>query len=169
MVAAHPGHAEHATHGTLERQVIQGDDGWALELHTIPLPVTVGHLLQLALWLRKDEMVFSGMTEISIAAVNLGKGQPVVETNILARQGSTVQSLQLYESEPHAITVTVRPMGGGANRWTPPAVTLNVEVIAGNLALVVQIQRMVIGLGVLMTGLVVGMCAPYVFSRRVVS
>ena len=161
MVAAHPGHAEHAAHGTPERQVIQGDDGWALELHTISMPVTVGHLLQLALWLRKDEAVFPGMTEILIAAVNLEKGQPVVEINILARQGSTVQSLQLYESEPHAITVTVRPMGG-ANRWTPPAVTLNVEVIAGNPALAVQIRRMVIWLGVLMAGLVIGGCVPYV-------
>ena len=116
MVAAHGGHPEHESHGAPERQVIWGDDGWELEIHSIPMPVTVGHLLHLALWLRKDDEVFPGMMEVSIVAVNLEEAQTVVETHILARQGSTSQRLQLYESVPHSIAVTVRPVGGEARR-----------------------------------------------------
>jgi hypothetical protein len=169
MVAAHPGHPEHAAHGTPERQVIWGDDGWELEIHVIPMPVTVGHLIQLALWLCKDDAVFPGMTEVSMTAVNLEEGQTVVETHILARQGSTSQSLQLYDSVQHAIAVTVRPVGGEASGWAPPTVGLNVDVMAGDPPLAVPIRMMAILLGALVVGLVVGLCVPHMSSRGVVA
>jgi len=78
MVVAHSGHPEHEAHGAPERQVIRGDDGWELEIHSIPMPVTVGHPLQLALWLRKDDEVFLGMMEVSIVVVNLEEAQTAV-------------------------------------------------------------------------------------------
>jgi hypothetical protein len=168
-VAAHAGHPEHAAHGSPERQVIWGDNGWELEIHSIPIPVTVGHLLQLALWLRKDDAVFPGMTEISIAAVNLEEALPVVETHILARQGSTSQSLQLYDGVPHAIAVTVRPVGGDASSWTPPTVMLSVDVSAGDPPLAVPIRMIAIWLGVLVAGMVVGFLVTQMSSRGVVS
>ena len=168
MVAAHPGHPEHAVHGAPERQVIRGEDGWELEIHSLPMPVTVGRLLQLALWLRKDDAVFPGMTEVSISAVNLEEGQPVVETHTLARQGSTAQSLQLYDAVPHAIAVTVRPVGGEASGWVPPTVMLSVDVMAGDSPLAVSIRMIAIGLGALVGGMVVGFFVAQRSSRGVI-
>ena len=159
LVAAHGGHPEHESHGAPERQVIRGDDGWELEIHSIPIPVTVGHPLHLALWLSKDDKVFRGMMEVSIVAVNLEDAQTVVETRILARQGYTSQSLQLYDSVPHTIAVTVRPAGGEASGWTLPTVGLSVDVMADSPPLTAQIRVIAIWLGTLVVGMAVGFFA----------
>jgi hypothetical protein len=166
-VAAHAGHPEHAAQGAPERQVIEGDDGWALEIHAIPLPVTVGHLLQLALWLRKDDAVFPGMTEVSIAAVNLEDAQTVVEIHILARQGSISQSLQFYDSVPHTIAVTVRPVAGETHGWALPTVGLSVDVMAVGSPLAVQMRRMALGFGVVAIGMVMGFCVSHMYYRLI--
>jgi hypothetical protein len=165
MVAAHGGHPEHESHGAPERQVIRGDDGWELEIHSIPMPVIVGHPLQLALWLRKDHEVFPGMMEVAIVAVNLEEGQTVVETHIRARQGYTSQSLQFYDSVPHTIGVTVRPLGEEASSWSLPTVGLSVDVMAGSRPLVVQIRKMAIWVGALAVGMAVGFCGLHMYYR----
>ena len=167
-VAAHAGHPEHAAHGAPERQVIRGDDGWELEIHSIPMPATVGHLIQLTLWLRKDDAVFPGMMEVSIAALNLEEAQTVVETHILVRQGYTSQSLQLYDGVPHTIAVTVRPVGGEVSAWALPTVGLSVDVMAVGPPLAVQIRMIALWLGVLTGGMVVGFFVPRMYSRGVV-
>ena len=100
------------------------------------------------------------MTAVSIAATNLEAGQPVVETHILARQGQTTQSLQLYDGGLHTIAVTIRPVGGAANGWVPPTVMLNVDVVASYPPLAMQIRMIAIVLGVLGLGMVVGFCVP---------
>jgi hypothetical protein len=165
--AAHSGHPEHAAHGAPERQVIRGDHGWELEIHSSPMPATVGHLIQLAIWLRKDGEVFPGMTEVSIAAVNLlEEAQTVVETHILARQGHTAQSLQLYDGALHTIAVTVRPVGGEASGAALPTAVLNVDVLALHPPLAVQIRMMVILLGVLVLGMAVGFFVPYTYKEQ---
>ncbi len=41
-VAAHGGHTEHAWDGAQERQIIQGANGWELEIHPGPMPATAG-------------------------------------------------------------------------------------------------------------------------------
>jgi len=166
MVAAHGGHPEHEAHGAPERQVIAGDDGWELEIHSIPMPVTVGHPLQLALWLRKDAEVFPGMMEVSIVAVNLEEAQTVVETYTLARQGYTSQRLQLYDGVPHTIAVTVRPVGGEASGWILPTVGLSVDVMAGSPPLAVQIRMIAMWLSVLTIGTVVGFFVSRMYYRR---
>jgi hypothetical protein len=165
MVAAHGGHPEHESHGAPERQVIWGDDGWELEIHSIPMPVTVGHPLQLALWLRKDGEVFPDMMEVSIVAVNLEEAQTVVETRILARQGSTSQRLQLYESVPHTIAVTARPAGGEVSGWSLPTVGLSVDVMAASPPLAPQIRMMAIWVGALAVGMAIGFCGLYIYYR----
>ena len=166
MVAAHGGHPEHEVHGAPERQVIAGDDGWELEIHSIPMPVTVGHPLQLALWLRKDAEVFPGMMEVSIVVVNLEEAQTVVETYTLARQGYTSQRLQLYDGVPHTIAVTVRPVGGEASGWILPTVGLSVDVMAGSPPLAVQIRMIAMWLSVLTIGTVVGFFVSRIYYRR---
>ena len=166
MVAAHGGHPEHEAHGAPERQVIWGDNGWALEIHSIPMPVTVGHPLQLALWLRKDDEVFPGMMEVFIVAVNLEEAKTVIETHILARQGSTSQRLQLYESMPHTIAVTARPLGGEASGWSLPTVGLSVDVLAVSPLLAIQLRTITIWLGALAVGMAVGFFVPQIYYRR---
>ena len=94
------------------------------------MPAIVGHLVQLAIWLRKDGEVFPGMTKVTTTVTSLEEGQTVVETSIRARQGHTVQSLQLYDGAPHTIAVTVRPVGSDARGWIPPTAVLNVDVVA---------------------------------------
>jgi hypothetical protein len=131
------------------------------------MPATVGHLIQLAIWLRKDGEVFPGMTEVSIAAVNLlEEAQTVVETHILARQGHTSQSLQLYDGALHTIAVTVRPVGGEASGAALPTAVLNVDVLALHPPLAVQIRMMVILLGVLVLGMAVGFFVPYTYKEQ---
>jgi hypothetical protein len=128
------------------------------------MPATVGHLIQLTLWLRKDDAVFPGMMEVAIAALNLEEDQTVVETRILARQGYTSQSLQLYDGVPHTIAVTVRPIGGEASIWVPPTVGLSVDVMAVGPPLAVQLRMIAIWLGVLTVGMVVGFFVPQMHS-----
>jgi hypothetical protein len=168
MVAAHSGHPEHEAHGAPERQIIRGDDGWELEIHSIPMPVTVGQPLQLALWLCKDGEVFLGMMEVSIVVVNLEEAQTVVETSTLARQGYTSQRLQLSDGVPHTIAVTVRPIGEEASGWTLPTVGLSVDVLAGTSPLVAQIRVVALGLGALLIGMAVGFCVSRMYYRGVV-
>jgi hypothetical protein len=168
-VAAHGGHTEHAVSGALERQIIQGDNGWELEIHSSPMPATVGDLLQLALWLCKDGEVFPGMTEVSIEAVNLlEEAQTVMETRILARQGHTSQSLQLYDGGLYTIAVTVRPVDGEASDAALPTAVLSVDVLALHPPLAVQIRMMGILLGVLVVGMVGGFFLPHMYYRGIV-
>jgi len=158
MVSAHDGHTERAAHGALGHQVMRGDNGWELEIHSSPMPATVGHLVQLDLWLRKDGEVFPGMTEVAVAAMNQEDAQMVVETHILARQGHASQSFQLYDGTLHTITVTVRPVGGEAGGWAPPTAVLSLDVVALHPPMAVQARMMAILLGVLVGGMVVGFC-----------
>jgi hypothetical protein len=82
-VAADVGHTERTAHGVPAHQVMRRDDGWELDIHSGPRPVTVGHLVQLAIWLRKDGAVFPGITEIAIAVANQEEAQTVMGTHIL--------------------------------------------------------------------------------------
>jgi hypothetical protein len=163
-VAAHGGHTEQAVHRAPERQVIRGDNGWELEIHVSPMPATVGHVVQLAIWLRKDGAVFPDTTEVSIVVANMEEVQTVMETNILARQGHTAQSLQIYDGAPHIIAVTVRPVGGETSGWAPPTAVLSVDVVALHPPLAVQIRMMAILLGVLVGGMVVGFFVPRTYK-----
>jgi hypothetical protein len=125
------------------------------------MPATVGHLVQLAIWLRKDGEVFPGMTEVALEVINQEEGQTVVETYILARQGHTSQSLQLYDGALHTIAVTVRPVGGEASGGAPPTAVLSVGVVALHPPLAIQIRMMALLLGVLVGGMAIGFCMPW--------
>ncbi len=124
------------------------------------MPATVGHLVQLAIWLRKDGEVFPGMTEVSIEVINQEEGQTVVETYILARQGHTSQSLQLYDGALHSIAVTARSVRGEAGGGAPPTAVLSVDVVALHPPLAIQIRMMALLLGVLVGGMAIGFCMP---------
>jgi hypothetical protein len=159
-VAAHPGHPHGVAQAAQGHQVIRGDDGWELEIHTSPEPATVGELVQLDLWLRKDGAVFPGTTKVAVTVTSLEAGQTVVETHVLAREGQTTQRLQLYNGGWHAIAVTVHPAGGAPHGWVPPTVVLNVDVVALPPPLAVQLKMTAMVLGVLAVGMAVGVFVP---------
>jgi len=104
------------------------------------------------------------MTEVSIAAVNLlEEAQTVVETRILARQGYTAQSLQLYDGGLYTIAVTIRPVDGEASGVALPTALLSVDVLALHPPLAVQLRMMAILLGVLVIGMAVGFFWPRIY------
>ena len=105
------------------------------------------------------------MTKVTTAVTSLEEGQTVVETSIRARQGHTVQSLQLYDGAPHTIAVTVRPVGSDARGWIPPTAVLNVDVVALPPPFTVQLKMLAILVGVLVVGMVVGFCVPRTYKE----
>jgi len=138
-----------------------GDGGGLSSISSSPMPAVVGHLVELAIWLRKDSTVFPGLIEVAIAVENLEEGRVVVETHIVVRQGYTVQSFQLYDGGLHTIAVTVRAVGGEASGWAPPTAVLSVDVVAPHPPLTVQGRMMAILLGVLVVGMLVGFFVPW--------
>ena len=93
--------------------------------------------------------------------INQEEGQTVMETYILARQGHTSQSLQLYDGALHTIAVTVRPVGGEASGEAPPTAVLSVDVVALHPPLAIQIRMMALLLGVLVGEMAIGFCMPW--------
>ena len=96
----------------------------------------------------------------------LEEAQTVVETHILARQGHTSQSLQLYDGVLHTIAVTVRPVGGEASGGALPTAVLSVDVAALHPPLAVQIRMMAILLGVLVVGMGAGFFVPRTYKEQ---
>lgn len=159
-------HTKSAADAVPGHQVMRGDDGWEIEVRASPMPATVGQLVQLDIWLRKDDAVFAGLTEVSITATNQEDGETVIGTHILARQGHTAQSLQLFDGAPHTITVTARPGAEQASAVAPLTAVLSLDVVALHPPLAVQIRMMAIFLGVLVVGMVVGFCVPRTYKEQ---
>ena len=164
--AADVGHTEKAAHVAPGHQVMRGDDGWELEVRASPGPATVGHLVQLDVWLRKDGAVFPGLTQTALTVANQEEAQTVLETHILVPQGYTSQRLQLYDGAPHTITVMVQPAGGEARSVAPLTAVLGLDVVAMHPPLAVQSRMMAILLGVLVCGMVVGFFVPWRYREQ---
>lgn len=145
---------------------MRGDEGWEIEVRASPMPATVGRLVQLDIWLRQDEAVFAGLTAVSITATNQEDGETVLGAHILARQGHTSQSLQLFDGAPHSITVTARPGAEQASAVAPLTAVLRLDVVALHPPLAVQIRMMAIFLGVLVVGMVVGFFVPRTYKEQ---
>jgi len=142
-------------------QIIRGEDGWELEIRASPMPATVGQLVQFAIWLRKDDTVFPGMTDVAIAVVNQEDAQTVLGTHLLAPQGHTLQSLQFYDGAPHAVTITARPVGGEVSTVAPLTAVLGLDVVALHPPMAVKIRMMAILLGVFVVGMALGFFVPW--------
>jgi hypothetical protein len=161
--------AEHTTpEGMVTRghQVVHGDKGWALAVHASPVPATVGHVVQLAIELRKDGELFPGLMEVALEVVNQEEAHVVLETHILARQGQTSQSLQCYDGTLHTVTVTVRPIGEAESGVAPLTAVLGLDVVALHPPMAVKLRMMALLLGVLVGGMVVGFFVPWSFKER---
>jgi hypothetical protein len=159
-VSAAADHIRTAAEASPAHQVVRGDHGWELEVHASPMPATVGHLVQCAIWLRQNGEVLPRTMEVWLAVVNQEDDRTVLGTRLLAPQGYTSQSLQFYDGAPHTVTIAVRPVGGEEERRAPLTAVLGLDVVALHPPVAVQVRTMAILLGVLVLGMVVGFCVP---------
>jgi hypothetical protein len=164
-VYADADHTRTAAEAPPAHQVVRGDHGWELEVQASPVPATVGHLVQCAIWLRQNGEVFPGTMEVWLEVVNQEDDRTVLGTRLLTPQGYTSQSLQLYDGAPHTVTIAVRPVGGEEESIAPLTAVLDLDVVALHPPVAVQVRTMAILLGVLVLGMVVGFCVPR-FSKE---
>jgi len=164
-VSAEAGHTHTAAEASPAHQVVRGENGWELEVHASPVPATVGHLAQYAIWLRQNGEVFPGLTEVWLEVVNQEEDRTVLGTRLLAPQGYTAQSVQFYDGAPHSVTIAARPASGEEPNSAPLTAVLSVDVVALHPPVAVQVRMMAILLGVLVVGMVVGFCVPR-FARE---
>jgi hypothetical protein len=137
-------------------QVIQGDDGWTLDVRPIPEQAAVGELWELAVTLTHKGQVISTGMDVAIHLYNLKDDQTVLRTNIVVPHGSTSQRLQLVENVPHTVTVTARPVI--AQSGTPVTLTavIGIDVVAAPTPISVKLRVMGLLLGVVGAGVVGG-------------
>lgn len=161
-VAADSSHSTTAAPAASAHQVVQGDDGWTLDVQVQPSPVTVGQLAECTVTLRKDGEIFTEATAIALVVVHQEEGHTVFETHLVAPKGQSTPSLQLYDGAPHTLTVTARPTADAWRDVPPLTASLETEVIALHPPTPVKVRMMTLLLGVL----VLGMCAGFFVPQR---
>jgi hypothetical protein len=137
-------------------QVIQGDDGWALEVRPTPEQAAVGELLDLTVMLRREGQVFSGVMDVAMHVYNLKDDQTVLRTKVVALHGSTSQRFQLVESVPHTCTITVHPVGGASDKPVMLTAVVGIDVVAAPTPITVKLRVMGLILGVVGAGVAGG-------------
>jgi hypothetical protein len=155
-LAAVTGSRALADHGprevTLPRgpQVVQGPDGWALEIRPSPERAVVGELLDLTVTLTREGRVYPGATDVALHVYNLEDDRTVLRTNVRAPHGSTSQRLQLVASVPHSCTVNASPAGLPSE--TPVTLTAVIGVNVADAPTSVTAWLRVLGLGLVVVG-----------------
>jgi hypothetical protein len=137
-------------------QVVQGNEGWALEIRPSPEQGVVGELLTLTVTLTRDGKVFSGAMDVAMHVYNLKDDQTVLRANVLAPDGSTSQRFQLVESAPHTCTVTVRPAGGESGSAVTLTAVVGIDVGAASTPITVKLRVMGLFIGVIGAGMAAG-------------
>ncbi len=155
-------HSPTAAPAASAHQVVQGDDGWTLDVQVQPSPATVGQLAECTVTLRKDGEVSTGPTAVSLVVVHQEEGHTVFETHLVASKGQSTPSLQLYDGAPHTLTVTARPAAAAWRDVQPLTASIETEVIALHPPTPVKVRMMTLLLGVL----VLGMCAGFFVPQR---
>jgi hypothetical protein len=137
-------------------QVLQGDDGWALEVRPTPEQARVGELLDLGVTLTHQGQVFADAMEVAIHLYNLKGDQTVLRTSILVPNGSTSQRFQVVESVPHTCTVTARPASGVSEGPRTLTAVVGIDAVAALIPLTVRLRVMGLVLGMVGTGVAGG-------------
>jgi hypothetical protein len=161
-VSADTDHAKMTAQTARGQQVVQGPDGWELEVHPRPESATVGQLVELAIWLKKDGEVFSDQIDVLLEAAHQEDAHTVLQTAVWARTGQTTQRLQLFDGAPHTIAITAHPLGEAYSHMVPLTITLELDVRALHPPMAVKIRLMALLLMVLVSGMAVG----FFFPRR---
>jgi hypothetical protein len=133
-------------------QVIQGDDGWALEVRPTPEQATVGELLDMGVTLTHQGREFAEAIEVELHLYNLRDDQTVLRTSILAPKGSTSQRFQVVESVPHTCTVTARPVSGVAEGPLTLTAVVGIDGVAAPMPFTVRLRLMGLMLGMVGAG-----------------
>jgi hypothetical protein len=140
-------------------QVIQGDDGWALEVRPTPMQAVSGELLDLNVTLTHEGEVFSGAMDVAMHLYNLQDDQTVLRTSVLAPSGSTSQRVQLVESALHTCSITVRPVSEASGKpatHTSLTAVIGIDVVATPTPIPIKLRVMGLFLGVVGAGMVGG-------------
>jgi hypothetical protein len=137
-------------------QVVQGDDGWALEVRPTPEQAVVGELLDLTVTLMHEGQVFSGAMDVVMHVYNLKDDQTVLRTTVVAPQGSTSQRVQLVESAPHTCTITAHPVGGASDNPVMLTAVIGIDVVAASTPIAVKLRVMGLFVGVVGAGVAGG-------------
>jgi hypothetical protein len=133
-------------------QVIQGDDGWALEVRPTPEQAMVGDLLDMGVTLTHQGQVFADAMEVGLHLYNLRDDQTVLRTSILAPKGSTSQRFQVVESVPHTCTVTARPVSGVSEGPVTLTAVVGIDGVAAPMPFTVRLRLMSLMLGMVGAG-----------------
>jgi hypothetical protein len=133
-------------------QVVQGDDGWALEVRPTPEQAVVGELLDMGVTLTHREQVFAEAMEVAIHLYNLRDDRTVLRTSVLAPNGSTSQRFQVVESVPHTCTVTARPVRGVSEGSETLTAVVGIDAVAAPIPLTVRLRVMGLMLGMVGAG-----------------
>jgi hypothetical protein len=141
-------------------EVIDGDDGWALEVRPTPVQAVIGELLELQVKLTHDGQVFSGMMAVALDLYNLQDGHPLLRTTLLTPRGMTSPRVQFVEPVLYTCSMTVRPLKEGPE--TPdrlPSLTsvIGIEAVARPLPLGMKLQMIGLVLALVGTGGVGGL------------
>jgi hypothetical protein len=148
------------TPGQSRLQVVQGADGWELAVRPQPPSATVGQLLELAIWLRKNGVVVENNTEILLAVSSQEHNQEILRTSLRLRSGQTVQHLQIFDGAPYTITVTARPATAPEHDVAPLTVAFGIDVQALHPPTAVKLRVLGLFVGILLLGMAVGFFFP---------
>ena len=140
-------------------QVIDGDDGWALEVRPTPVQAVIGELVTLQVRLTHEGQVFSGPIAVALNLYNLQDDHTVLRTSLLAPHGSASLRVQLVASALHTCSMTVRPLSVESD--TPEALpsltsVIGIEAVARPLPLSVRLHVIGLMLGLVGSGIVGG-------------
>jgi hypothetical protein len=156
-------HYTFADHGPRElvfpkgAQMIQGDDGWALEVRPTPEQAVVGELLDMGVTLTHHGQVFAAATEVAVHLYNLKDDQTVLRTSILAPNGSTSQRFQVVEGVPHTCTVTAHPASRVSEAPATLTAVVGIDAVAGPIPFSVRLRVMGLVLGMVGVGVAGGL------------
>ncbi len=153
-------HAAAASPGQSGHQVVQGADGWELEVRPQPPSATVGQLLELAIELRKDGVVVEDSTDVLVAVSSQENDQEILRTSLRLRSGQTTQRLQIFDGAPHTITVTAGPATAQEHGVAPLTVAFGIDVQALHPPMAVKLRVLGLLAGVLLLGMAVGFFFP---------
>jgi hypothetical protein len=137
-------------------QVIQGDDGWALEVRPTPEQAAVGELMEFTVTLTHEGQVFPGPIDVAIHLYNLKDDQTVLRTNVRAPRGSISQRFQVIESVPHTCTITARAVSAVSGSPIMLTAVIGIDVVAAPTPITVKLRVMGLVVGVVGAGMVSG-------------
>ncbi len=142
------------------QQVVNGAQGWTLQVDTTPAQGTVGEQVRFDIVLTKDGEVFQNETQMSIELHHIEDNQPIFKTAIYAPTGETSQQLQFFDGAPHQVMIAAQPASHVPVVQKPLQAIFQMDVQGLQPPLIVKLRTLALFIGVLTVGMVVGWFVP---------